>query len=139
MKVFTVRPLLHWRSHLEKFSLETKRQEFKHYGVQLVINMTPRPDAAQPVDYKQYPIADSCAVDVKTVEQAVKQALSYVRRRRGVLVHCYGGRNRSALVVARVLMELEGLTGAAAIKEVRRLRANALGNEAFCKYLRGLR
>lgn len=52
-----------------------------------------------------------------------------------VLVHCWGGRNRSGLVIALALTRLQGITGAAAVKAVKAVRSGALVNQHFVKYL----
>jgi protein-tyrosine phosphatase len=53
-----------------------------------------------------------------------------------VLVHCKEGLNRSALIVARVLM-LDGLSANDAINLIRAKRSNrCLNNQVFVNYLR---
>jgi predicted protein tyrosine phosphatase len=71
-----------------------------------------------------------------SVALAVDAVVAAVRRGQRVLVHCASGRNRSALVVALALCELEGLTGTQALDRVRALRWNALSNAAFAVLVR---
>ena len=54
---------------------------------------------------------------------------------RRVLITCFAGINRSGLLMGLVLRERFGLTGAEAIKLIRRKRYGALSNRAFCRYL----
>lgn len=55
-----------------------------------------------------------------------------------VLVHCTFGRNRSGLMAALVVRELLGISGAAALDHVRARRTDAVNNEGFAAWLRGL-
>ncbi len=54
---------------------------------------------------------------------------------RRTFVHCTFGKNRSGLVIALVLRELEGLTGEQALERVRDLRLNAVNNPAYASWL----
>ncbi len=55
-----------------------------------------------------------------------------------VLVHCTSGRNRSGLIVALVVREVVGLSGAEAVTFVRARRPGALTHPAFVAWLRQL-
>lgn len=61
-----------------------------------------------------------------------------VRRGGGVLVHCWGGRNRSGLVSALAAMRLTGCSGARAVQYVQDARRGSLSNVHFRSYLEGL-
>lgn len=142
MKVYTLRPNLFQRGKFDRYSLPVQRAALEALGVTTVVNMTARTDYALEssgaVRYIKIPIPDSRAADMIIVENGVVEVTKLMRNRAVVLVHCNGGRNRSSLFSARLLMELEGLTGRAAVKELRRLRPNALSNPHFVKYLEGL-
>jgi dual specificity protein phosphatase-like protein len=91
--------------------------------------------------YVSFPMDDDDAVEVDPkVREVAAFIASLVTSGRRVLVHCTEGLNRSAVVVARALMET-GLTASDAIDLVRRQRGPsvdgfpALGNQAFVDWL----
>lgn len=56
-----------------------------------------------------------------------------------VMVYCYYGRNRSGLICALIIRELLGVTGAEALRLLRRGRKGAVGgNKHFVSYLEEL-
>ncbi|MBI3542992.1 MAG: dual specificity protein phosphatase family protein [Deltaproteobacteria bacterium] len=63
---------------------------------------------------------------VGMVRAAAVDALAELRGGGCLLVHCYAGRDRTGLVLCAVLMELEGLSAADALKRVRKARPSAL-------------
>jgi protein-tyrosine phosphatase len=139
MKVYTLREgQLYQRGRFDRYTVREKAEFLRAYGITTVVNMTARADGVIPAlcRYIQVPIPDSPAADFIKVERAVVKVVALMRRGAVVLVHCNGGRNRASLMSARLLMELEGLSGAAAVKELQRLRPNALANPAFVKYLK---
>jgi hypothetical protein len=69
------------------------------------------------------------------LETLVTDAVAFIRGGGVLLAHCWGGRNRSGLFCALVLMQLEGITGADAYARVRAVRRGALVNEHFARYL----
>lgn len=52
------------------------------------------------------------------------------------LVHCWGGRNRSGLFNAMVLMHLYEYSGEFAYEYIRTMRPNSLVNETFANWLK---
>ncbi len=52
-----------------------------------------------------------------------------------VLVHCWGGKNRSGLISALALIALQGITGAEAVSAIKSVRRGALVNKFFVNYL----
>jgi hypothetical protein len=52
-----------------------------------------------------------------------------------VLVHCGWGRNRSGLVVSCALIDLLGLSGAEALRVVRRAQPRAVNNPGFAQWV----
>lgn len=71
------------------------------------------------------------------VAHCARQVLGELRRQRRVLVTCWAGRNRSGLVVARVLMKLSGKSAKEVVKHVQAVRESALTNHYFVKSLNG--
>jgi protein-tyrosine phosphatase len=75
--------------------------------------------------------------EISIVEQAADSVVAELKKGRRVLVACHMGVNRSALVVAMVLIQA-GMTPQAAIERIRRLRHTRiapLSNESFVEYL----
>jgi dual specificity phosphatase 12 len=64
--------------------------------------------------------------------RAVKEA---VARGQTVLVHCFHGVSRSALVVNAYVMDTLGLSARAALQHVRARRGVSYPNRSFCKWL----
>jgi protein-tyrosine phosphatase len=75
--------------------------------------------------------------EMKTIAwSAAKDAARFVRAKQSVLVTCYAGINRSALITALILNETYGLSGREAIVRIRSMRSVALTNASFVSYLR---
>ena len=62
------------------------------------------------LDILVLPIVDGAGNDIRLVEEAVKYISDIVSDGGRVLVHCHAGRSRSVCIVARYLMDCEGLT-----------------------------
>lgn len=80
-----------------------------------------RPDAAQVVEHLALRVAE------------------VARTGENVYLHCYGGRNRSALVAAVALVRYRKMEPQAAIDVIRAARKSALANEHFVDYIKSLR
>ena len=61
-----------------------------------------------------------------------------IRSKRVVLLHCSAGVNRSALIAALVVRELQNLSGAEALSVVQTARPGTLRNEDFVQLLESL-
>jgi len=84
-------------------------------------------------------IMDGKTVEVAKFQVVVNWILDSLDLGRVCCVHCYGGKNRSALTAALVLRELEDLTGEEALVELRkRSRPQAVYNPVFVEYLESL-
>lgn len=109
-------------------------------GITAVLNLTTRDNAVLRRQlggaYHRVTLSDGARVDPALVEAAVHQVHVWLGDRLRVLVHCHAGRNRSALVAARVAQRLLGLTGDEAVAHVRARRPRALANSAGEAYLR---
>lgn len=113
------------------------------YGVTAVLNLWHSDDprmAARVLVYECCSLPDGRVLKAMadTAEQLADKVATLIRRKHHrVLVHCWGGKNRSGLITALTLMRLEkGLTGEQAIARVKAVRKGALANEHFCEYLR---
>ena len=96
------------------------------------------PTAADRCLYVYFPIADDDeTLPSETKLRAVaRMAASLVADGHRVLSHCGMGYNRSALVAGLILVEL-GLSGEAAVEQIRARRPGALFNDRFADYLIG--
>jgi protein-tyrosine phosphatase len=119
--------------------LGDKVETLRRLGVEVVVCcITPYDaDLEGVVEYVHVPFADGQLRNDIPVRTAALVA-DRIKAGRPVLVHCRGGRNRSALVSALTIRELTGCTGAEALARVRRARPGALANEHFARYLHEL-
>ncbi len=85
--------------------------------------------------YIYLPIHDAEMPDMDRLHAVSKLGAELIRRGDRVLVHCGMGLNRSALMVAVILMYL-GMPQSQVVDHVRARRPGALYNEVFAEYLR---
>lgn len=146
IRLHEVRPHLYQRGHMEQYSATQKGQLVYEYGLQLVIGTFRRPDPDLPDvmaqaggRYVHVAFPDGRKVDVDGYDALAQQGAETIRQGGAVLVHCHGGRNRSGLVNALIVRELDGCSGEEAMLRVKAARKGSLVNEHFCNYLMGLR
>ncbi len=113
-------------------------------GIDVVVDLAD-PDAYPPAEeiagltYLKCPLVDGDTIPDPTVTTGLAGLVAgLVRDGRQALVHCTFGRNRSGLLVALVVRELLGLSGADALAHVQARRARAVNNESFATWLRTL-
>jgi protein-tyrosine phosphatase len=97
--------------------------------------------AAAGIDYCCVPLSDAAPPqpgDLEICLSALPRALAFAARsiddRRGVLVHCRSGKDRTGLFLSYYLCMTEGMRATEAIQEVKRVRPVALsagGWESF--------
>jgi len=113
-------------------------------GVALVVNCASDADwglAFYVSAYHHAPFGDNSHFRERLpiIEDAVRDAADTLRNGNNVLVHCFYGANRSGLVNALVIREIERCTGAEALARLRQRRRGACGsNDHFVAYLEGL-
>ena len=99
-----------------------------------------RPDelAAVRIDYCRVPLSDAAPpqpgdleICVSELPRALSFVVSSIDRRRGVLVHCGWGKDRTGLFLTYYLCVTEGLTPSDAIQDLRRVRPVALSAEGW--------
>lgn len=119
MKIFQLTPRFAFSDFPTEADLDTLRGKWNC----LVTLSTKRPaeaviDAMR--NYRYVPIPDGKKIPVEETAYVARMVLSWLREdeRNNVIVHCYGGRNRSGLVAAYVLMGLEDISGAEAIRRI---------------------
>jgi protein-tyrosine phosphatase len=84
--------------------------------------------------YIYLPIHDGEMPDMDRLHAVAKLGAELVRRGDRVLAHCGVGLNRSAMMVALILMYL-GMDGPSAVERCRERRPGALYNKFFADYL----
>ncbi len=94
--------------------------------------------AAADITFKCVPLSDAAPPqpgDLQVCVAALPRALDFVVRSmdagRGVLVHCTSGKDRTGMFLSYYLSQVEGLSAAAAIDEVKRVRPIALSAEGW--------
>lgn len=108
-------------------------------GIDTVIDLEGEIDHGVPTVANQFlyiylPIADGEMPDMDRLHAVAKLGAELVKRGDRVLAHCGLGLNRSALMVALILMYL-GMDGKAAVERCRERRPGALYNDVFAEYL----
>lgn len=140
-------PGLYQRGMFKRYSLPRKLALLESANIGLVVCMIKDKDeeleVAMPelgLTYLWCPIPDGKLTpeDLRHVGWAASEVSSAILNGQGVIVHCRAGRNRSALVSALAVREMERTTGREAIDIVRIGRPNSLANEHFVAYLEGL-
>lgn len=113
-------------------------------GIKCVVNMYLTSDIRLMgnVHYMQLPIADGKRLlesDKVKINSLVDRIVDeFINAGMPCLVHCYGGRNRSALVNALVVRRLLNLNGKEAVEYIRSKRKGSLSNQVFVQYLEGM-
>lgn len=124
--------------------LSVKRRLVTEHGIRHVVALCPRQDPdlwtlddEGLIAYSHYPMPDGAKIPAWLPGVAAQLGLA-IQRGDGVLVHCFAGRNRAALVAGAVVHEVEGTSGPDLVALIRQARPNALANPAFEDYLEHL-
>lgn len=88
--------------------------------------------------WKHIPLVDGQIKNLDDIVLARDTALGMFNAGHHVVIHCVAGRNRSGLVGALVLRELNNWSGEEALNEVRLRRPRSVDNDHFEAFLRGL-
>lgn len=114
------------------------------HRVDLLVDLSDA-DSVAPADpvagltYLKCPLVDGDELPDETLLHGLARLVAdLVRDGRRTLVHCTFGRNRSGLLAALVLRELEGLAGAEALRRVQGLRPGDVNNRVFADWLGSL-
>ena len=95
-------------------------------------------------EYRYCHMPDGRKIPVEELGHAVGIIIRWLSEGRYVIVHCYGGRNRSGLVAAEVWRTLNGTTGKRALEVIDRVsqkrngQPRALVNPYFRAYLEAI-
>jgi protein-tyrosine phosphatase len=118
-----------------------KLASIKALGINVIVNLwhSSDEDLVDEVDkYFNFPMKDGKEVDLEYCETVASIIVKRIKKGYVVLVHCYGGRNRSGLINAFVIRQLRNLTGKEARKFIISKRPNSLVNKQFSKVLDSL-
>lgn len=135
------------RGRLHRLDTTRMREAFTKYGIENVIALNGKINNnlqllhdEEFIDYYHHPIPDNklSEEDAEWLLETAGYIATMVKTGAGVLSHCNAGRNRSGLMNALIIRELENITGKEARKIVQKERPNALANEYFVKFLDGL-
>lgn len=138
MKLYAIVPgLLYQRGRFDH--LPGKIKALHEAGIQVVISCWHAdPDLVDVVEYVHAPFPDGKRLDPHFVLDVGHRVACEIAASRRTLVHCHGGRNRSALISALALRFLTGCSGTEAMAAIRTARPGALANETFVRYLADL-
>lgn len=112
-------------------------------GIDVVIDMDGGLDHCIPQHpesclYVYFPIFDEDLPNLRRLEAVANLGAELVRSGHRVLSHCGMGFNRSALVAARILHKLGGISGPEIVRRMRERRPGALFNEVFADHVMSL-
>jgi protein-tyrosine phosphatase len=138
MRVYEILPNLFQSAYTRQLKDAACADFVAHYGFTGIVNLWTLPDERMRslvADYVHCPIPDGKTISPARVSRAVDAVCQQVSAGGYCLVHCRGGRNRSALVVALTLKRQLGFSGGRAIEWIQAARPGALANEHFVRYI----
>jgi len=117
----------------------TKEQKFQfleNYGIDVVVSLVDfDTDMQDMYRYIQSMQPDSKHISFTEIERIALEVNMLIDAGHVALVHCNGGRNRSGLVNALIVMLQLHCSGKEALEYVRKKRPNAIATAAFENYL----
>lgn len=125
------------RGQMLKMDRNVKRAELADLGVTRIVNLWSRADpdllGIPGLTYEVYPIPDGRLnpAQATVLRLMARSCAAEISRGGKVLIQCHAGRNRSALLAAMVVQELNGCSGELAIAHVRMRRPRAIAQPAF--------
>jgi protein-tyrosine phosphatase len=129
---------LYQSARTHDLTIQEKKKIVQNYELRVVVNLW-RPydwDMEQIVeDYLHIYVPDGKTPILDVMLPLAKGLGGMVRNGLHVLVHCYGGRNRSGFLNALIYMVLTGKNGEQAIEHIRTCRPHSLVNEHFVSTL----
>jgi protein-tyrosine phosphatase len=139
-KLFQISPSIYQSERTHTLSDEQVEKVIMAAGITHIVNLWHTPDTRLQAftSYLHVSLPDGKLRPelIKEFENASLMVELAVMRHGKVLVHCWGGKNRSGLVNGLALMRLTGMTGNSAYEQVRAARRGSLFNEDFANYLR---
>ena len=133
---------LYQRGQFIGMKLDDKLALLDRYGVDVVVNFWHKYDeelAPHVWLYLHYYFHDSeREMDGEWLLYKAEQLANFIDDGHVVLVHCYGGNNRSGIMSALVMRELYEMTGKDALDHVRGVKSRALHNKLYAEFLTNL-
>ena len=103
----------------------------------------PKDEYEETIDYLHDSLPDGRLLTehIPRYERLARIAIKHLHRvgSHNVLVHCWGGRNRSAFLAALIYREFTGVSGAVALEMARQARPRCIANPHFEAYLKELK
>ena len=138
MKIYEILPgKLYQCGKTNNLSVEEKVKLITDYGITTVVNFWrfEDPDLISSVRYEHCYMPDGKLHCPDELRLLAKKTAEKINAGQVVLSQCYGGRNRSGLFSAMILIQLLGISGKEALTVVQRQRPNSLVNKEFCQFL----
>ena len=140
MRIYEIAPGLLQSARTHTLSDQECKDILDNYGITAIVNLWHTADPRFEGSVRWYAhnsLPDGRIYDraAEVVENLSIRVADEIAKGGVVLVHCWGGRNRSGLVSALALTRLQGITGAEAVRAVRGVRRGALVNQHFVTYL----
>lgn len=147
MKMYDIIPgKVYQRGEFIDFPLQYKLDQLELKKIDIVVCMIDKKDkelaeSKKIAHYAFIPIADGPKMSDKSINDIivgadfVSQMIVYGHR---ALVHCHGGRNRSSLFSALLVMKLMNMSGADAVEYLREVRPNSFSNPYFVDFVKGV-
>lgn len=140
LKLYPILPNLYQSARTHDLSPLEKKVMVRQYGLDMVINLWHTADEELTklvkTGYIHRYVPDGKNVDFHELEQIADITAPLVHKGTTVLCHCYGGRNRSGLLNAMIVMRILGCDGKIAYEYIRQRRPNSLVNETFATWLK---
>lgn len=140
LRLYPILPNLYQSAKTHDLSFVEKQILVKRYGIDLVVNLwhTADEDMTKLVKtgyiHRYFPDGKTPVFDEMT--RIADILAPRIRTGTVVLSHCYGGRNRSGLLNAMLVMRILSCDGKIAYEYIRQRRPNSLVNEAFANWLK---
>lgn len=149
LKLYPIIPHLYQSAKTHDLSFEEKKLLVKQYKISIVVNLWNKADeelmgllvknSHWEVDcgYIHRYMGDGKSLEaVEELIQISNILIPRMKRGANILSHCYGGRNRSGLLSAILVMKWFQCDGNLALEYVRQRRPNSLVNETFASWLK---
>lgn len=123
-------------------SIDNKIKFFRQYNIDTVVNLWHKIDTGVikylwKYDHKYFPDS-TITIDEKWLLDYAREIACWIDAGHVVLIHCYGGNNRSGLLSALVYRELYDVTGLEAAEHIKSLKSRALHNKLYYDFLAAL-
>lgn len=140
MKVYEIIPeQLYQSAKTHDLTIVERTNLVETYKLSTVVNLWHTYDdamAALTKTYIHFYFPDGKNVPWDELNKMARNLTRRIQAGESVLVHCWGGRNRSGLLNAMILMKLYGYDGNTAYEYIRIMRPKSLVNETFANWLK---